>query len=304
MKFRKRVFVGTVPLMMLALLTVVDAQTSNSPMDRAQMKKDIEIVEGVLNTVRQQSLATVMTAYQDKDADRNPFAVVYARTSDGRRSEGFYLNGYGVIFEVYVPNFSDQRTYRILAKKPGVANAGVGRGTSSEPFPRPSTAPTSTVSASVETSTAVLTRLSKLIETFTREQVSQGKDAALRQLASKLQELELVPQMKVMASSLFDEYSLSEKSTTDESRMVAERKEFQDSIIKAVASYGSTISQLQSGEFITVLLKAPVTQEFSLLSRDARTSNIIRFSVRDLYEFKVGKLSYAELLGKVKIEEN
>lgn len=303
MKFRKRVFVGIVPFIMLALLTVVDAQTSNSPMDRAQMKKDIEIVEGVLNTVRQQSLATVMTAYQDKDADRNPF-VVYARTSDGRRSEGFYLNGYGVIFEVYVPNFTDQRTYRILAKKPGVANAGVGRGTSSEPSPRPSTAPTSTVSASVETSTAVLTRLSKLIETFTREQVSQGKDVALRQLASKLQELELVPQMKVMASSLFDEYSLSEKSTIDESRMVAERKEFQDSIIKAVASYGSTISQLQSGEFITVLLKAPVTQEFSLLSRDARTSNIIRFSVRDLYEFKVGKISYVELLGKVKIEEN
>lgn len=304
MKFSKLLFVGAFFSTMLAMLTVIVAQTNNQPMDRAQMKKDIEIVEGVLNTVRQQSLTAVFSSVQEREVDRNAPSVMYFRVSDGRRSEGFYLNGYGVIFEVYLPNFKEQRTFNILARKPGVATVRTER-PAPEPLSIPSTAARpATVDVNVETSATALHALSKLMETYTREMQSQGKETALKQLLSKLRDSDLLPQMKVMTTSFFNDLNLSEKSPSEESRIVAQKKEFQDSILKAVASYGSAISQLQPGEFVTILFKTPMTQDFSLFSPETRTSQIIRFSVKDLHDYKVGKLSYAELLGKISIEEN
>jgi hypothetical protein len=284
------------------------AQNQNPPINREQIKKSIQIVENILNTVRQQALNTVAMTVAKKGDENNP-TVLYLRSSEGSRAEGIYLDGYGVIFEVFLPNFSEQRSMNwILRKSFGVApgrkttRASSGGTVSSQPDP--------SAHVLVETKSGLapktLDTFSKLIDAYERQSQGPNKEIALRELFSKLRETNLVPQLNVFESSLLDEAveAETEKPSDEESKSEVQRKHLQDAIMRAVADYGNSIPGLQPSEYITVLLKAPVPQDFSLFSPETRTSTVIRFSVRDLKDYKTGKLSYADLEAKTKIEEN
>ncbi|MBZ5536184.1 MAG: hypothetical protein LAO31_09535 [Acidobacteriia bacterium] len=285
------------------------AQNQSLPIDREQMKKSIEIVESVLNKVRQQALNTVAMTVAKKGDENNP-TVLYLRTSEGNPAEGIYLDGYGVIFEVYLPNFSEQRSMNWILKKSFGVTPGrrTARGPSGGAV---SSQPDTSAHVLVETksdlaSKTPLDAFSKLIAAYERQSQGPNKEIALRELFSKLREINLVPQLNAFESSLLDDGSETEteKPPNEESKAEVQRKHLQDAIMKAVAEYGSSISGLQPSEYISVLLKAPVPQDFSLFSPETRTSTVIRFSVRDLRDYKAGKLSYADLEAKTKIEEN
>ena len=235
---------------------------------------------------------------------------MYLRSSEGNRAEGIYLDGYGVIFEVYLPNFSEQRSMNWIFKKSFgvVPGRRTVRAQSTGPTPAQSD-PSTRVLVETKSDLAPKTPLdtfSKLIEAYVRQSQGPNKEIALRELFSKLREANLVPQLNVFESSLLEEGAETdtERPSEEESKSEAQRKHLQDAIMRAVADYGSSIPGLQPSEYISVLLKAPVPQDYSLFSPETRTSTVIRFSVRDLREYKTGKLSYADLEARAKIGEN
>jgi hypothetical protein len=284
------------------------AQNPSSSTDREQMKRSIQIVENVLNTVRQQALNTITMSVTKKGSETSP-TVLYLRTSEGSRAEGIYLDGYGVIFEVYLPSFSEQRSVNWILRNsmefgPGKRTVRASRGET------PSSRPDSTANVLVENAPGLapktLDTFSKLIDSYERQSQGKNKEIALRELFSKLREANLVPQLNLFESTLLDEGAQAEtdKLSSEESKVEVQRKHLQDAIMRAIADYGSSIPGLQPGENITVLLKAPIPQDFSLFSPETRTSTVIRFSVRDLRDYKSGKLSYSDLEARTKVEEN
>jgi len=284
------------------------AQNPVPPTDREQIKRSIQIVENILNTVRQQALNTVAMTVTKKGDENNP-TVLYLRSSEGNRAEGIYLDGYGVIFEVYLPNFSEQRSMNwILKKSFGVSS---GRRTVRAPSNGPASSPSNpsahvVLEAKSDLAPKTMDTFTKLIEAYERQSQGPNKEIALRELFSKLREANLVPQLNVFESSLLEEGEEAEPvgPSDEESRLEAQRKHLQDALMRAVADYGSSIPGLQPSDSITILLKAPVPQDFSLFSPETRTSTLIRFSVRDLRDYKTGKLSYTDLETRTKIQEN
>lgn len=279
------------------------AQPRPAPADRTQIRKSIEIVEGVLNTVRQQALAsTAASSYKGPDSNNPVF--VYLKSAEGNRSEGIYLEGYGVIFEVPLPNFSEQRSFNLVFKNslPRISVGKTPRTPSTVQAPYASTANV-VMEANAEIPTTALNTLSKLIDSYVRESQDKNKESALRGLIAKLRESNIFSQ-----TSLFEPLSLweVEKSQPEGEQPKPDvlEKRLQESVMKAIADYGNAIPGLRPNEFVTILFKAPVPRDFSLFSPETRTSKIVRFTVRDLQEYKVGKISYEELQARAMVEEN
>ncbi|MGB7621311.1 MAG: hypothetical protein WBN92_03080 [Terriglobia bacterium] len=284
------------------------AQNSSPSIDREQLKRSIQIVENVLNTVRQQALSPVALTLAKKGDEGNP-TVLYLRSSEGSRAEGIYLDGYGVIFEVSLPNFSEQRSVNWIVKNSTGAIPGrrtVRATAGATPPPKSASSGNLVVETKSTPTPTALDTFSKLIDSYVRESQNKSKEIALRELFSKLREANLVPHLNIFESAFLDDgmEPEAENPSVEESRSEVQRKNLQNAIMKAVADYGSSIPGLQPGEYITVFLKAPVPQDFSLFSPETRTSTVIRFSVRDLRDYKTGKLSYADLETRTKIEEN
>ncbi len=275
------------------------AQTNLPKVSRAQICQNIEIVENVLNTVRQQVLTSSL-ASKSQSAMASP-DVFYLRTTDSNRTEGIYLDGYGVIFEVYMPTFSEQRSYSLFLHARSPLEVSTGQEIASQPGIK-----SVTVQSMKQPPPATLNKLAGLIDSYSKETQSQNREAALRELFAKIQAANLFP------SFGFLEYGESgpasdgdaQRAVNEAARLNEQRQQFQDAIMQAIAEYGATIPGLPPTESITVFLKAPVSQDFSLFSPVTRTSKIIRFSVRDLQDYKVGKINYEELQKRVKIEEN
>jgi len=280
-------------------------QDQASSIERDQVRKNIQIIEGVLNTVRQQVVASV-AANVFREGDPNHPAFMFLHAGEGNRTEGIYLEGYGVIFEVYLPNFSEQRSINWIFKNTqGLAaqNMGRAREASVPIVPGPSNPG---VEAKPEFSPSALNALSKLVDSYMSESQNKNREMALRDLMSKLREADFFPQMSILEYSPLEGGTNpnAEKSSKEESKSSLQRKQLQNAIMKAVADYGSSISGLLPSEYITVFLKSPDPNDFSIISPETRTSTIIRFSVRDLRDYKTGRISYADLLAKTKIEGN
>jgi hypothetical protein len=285
---------------------ILYAQSPRSTDERSQIKRSIEVVEGVINTVRQQALHAVTASLVRTNDSNNPIAF-FLQSNEGNRTEGIYLEGYGVIFEVGIPNFTEQRSlnfaYRNLV--PGFSAKRATKAPVAEPGPTstPSTMIMETASANTS---STLDALSKLIDNYTSEAQRTDKQAALRDLLSKLREKDFLRStysLEITSTSDAQEGG-KEKGGSTNWNPEQQRKQLQDAIVKAVADYGSSIPGLEPRESVTILLKAPVQKDFSLFSPETRTSTIIRFTVRDLQDYKVGKISYSELQSKTKIEEN
>lgn len=288
---------------LFAATAIVSAQDQSSAADRNQIKKSIEIVEGVLNTVRQQAIVTEARTTAKRNT-RNGQSMLLLHASEGNRTEGIYVNGYGVIFEVYLPSFSEQRSFRLFMTDYGREAVSPRETVTVQSFTDP---PQKTAGDSkTEPSTSTLAALSKLVESYSHEMQNKSKEMALRDLFAKLRQADLFPRVNVLETSWLEESASTDKSPAEnpESTAAAQRKQFQDAIMKAIAEYGGTIAALRPTEFITVFLKAPVPRDFSLFSPETRTATIIRFSVRDLQEYKVGKISYDQLMARTKTEEN
>lgn len=278
-------------------------QDQTSSVERDQVRRNIQIIEGVLNTVRQQVLASV-AATMFREGDPNNPAFLSLRAGEGNRSEGIYLEGYGVIFEVYVPNFSEQRSLNwIFMNTVGAKNMDRARAASAPTVPGSANL---VVEAKSQPSPSALNALSKLIDSYTSESQNKNREIALRDLMSKLREADFLPPMGILEYSPPEAGTSpnAEKTSNEESKSALQRKQLQNAIMKAVADYGSSIPGLLPSEYITVFLKSPDPNDFSVISPETRTSTIIRFSVRDLREYKTGKISYADLLAKTKIEGN
>ena len=302
MKLLKSITAGAGIVLTMFWTAASFAQNDLAANNRLQMQRKIEIIENVLDTVRQQVIASAAPSAK-RNADSESPNIFYLRTGERDRTEGIYLNGYGVIFEVYLPTFSEQRSYSILFRKTSPL-ASAFTMTESSDSSTASHATTQKVSAQsgMEPTTTALGTLSKLIESYDKQLQSQTRDAALRDLFSQLKSAGLFSNFKFIAENSQESDAVSIAS--EESRLHQQRKQFQDSLIRAIADYGSTLPGLPLNDQITLFLKAPVAQEGSLFSPVMRTSKIIRFSVKDLQDYKVGKINYEELQKRVSIEEN
>ncbi len=276
------------------------AQTRPALNERAQMRHSIEILENVLDTVRQQAMTAAVTS-SARGVALGGTRYMYFQTGETNRTEGIFLTGYGVIFEVYVPTFTEQRTINIFFRSSQSASAA-----SLPPTPPPLDATTFMVKSPTEPSSASLKALAALIDSYSKELQGQNRDAALRNLFAKLRSTDLFSQVSLLTPAPQEAAAEMEekKLAAEEAKLEEQRRQFQDSIIHAIADYGSSIPGLDVNNSITVLLKGSMTKDASLFSPPARTSRIIHFYLKDLEDYKVGKISFDELKRRVQIEQN
>jgi hypothetical protein len=290
----------------IAAASVLWAQSQPAPAERAQIQKSIQVLETVLNTVRQQALVTAYASSGDAD-----HIAYFGPADSGRRCEGIYLENYGVLFEVYLPNFSEQRSINLIVNKSilgGVENGmtvAAPSATGLPPSKKTAAAPPSTgsitVRAEAQTADPSLQSLSKMIDAYNQELQRANRVAALQGFMEKLRASNIFSKVQWIDSPML-EYSAQSPGALPQPEV--QRKQLQDALMRAVADYGSNIPHLQINQFITILMKAPLPRDFSLFSPETRTSTIIRFSVKDLEDYKTGKITYADLVARTKVQEN
>lgn len=283
---------GTIPLSAQPLLT---------PAERAQIQKNIQIIEGVLNTVRVQSLLPV-----DTNSDEVSRITYFSPADSGRRCEGIYLDNYGIIFEVYLPNFSEQRSFNLIVSKSylrGGENNVTVKASSGTPSSQKGTTVSPTAAAAQlkpVTPEATLQALSKMIDAYNQQLQRANRDAALRDFLEKLRSSNIFPADPFMGSTLFFEPNAVRSAQPD---AATQQKRLQDAMMHAVADYGANVPHLLPGQFITILMKAPLPRDFSLFAPETRTSTIIRFNVKDLEDYKTGKIKYDDLIARTKVQD-
>ncbi|MDD5544681.1 MAG: hypothetical protein PHX83_16060 [Acidobacteriia bacterium] len=289
-------------VLLVAGTTPLAAQSEMSASERAQIQKSIQIVEGVLNTVRVQSLLPM-----DTSSDEEVHVNYFSPGESGRRCEGIYLDNYGVIFEVYLPSFSEQRSFSLIVSKPAwssnenkvVVNPPAANGSSRQATSVSSKPPATP--AKTATPEATLDTLSKMIDAYNMQSQRVNRDAALRDFLEKLRASNIFLTDPLMGSNLFFGPSTVRATFPDPE---TQRKRLQDALLHAVADYGANIPHLQPGQFITILMKAPSPRDFSLFTPETRTSTIIRFNVKDLEDYKTGRIKYADLVARTKVQDN